>query len=282
MLSNTILIIGKVNVGKSTLFNKLLTTKISITSNKRNTTQKNIFGIQTQKNIQNVYIDTIGFKNILSIKNYILKKKYLKIKKYELKKINVILFVLEKNQIIKHFKNINKIIKFQKKIPIIIVINKIDYITNKHSLLPVIKKIKILSHINIIPISAKKKENIKNLKKIIDTYACKVKNHNFNKYQKTNLSIQEQIINIIKEKFFRNFYKELPYSNNIKIKSFKLNKKKEYIIKVNVFIRKKSQKKIFIGKNGKKIKVCSIQAKKNIKKILKKKVHLFLTIKQKK
>ncbi|CAL4320729.1 GTPase Era [Buchnera aphidicola (Periphyllus testudinaceus)] len=272
-----ILIIGNQNSGKSTLLNKIIKQKISITSNKKNTTKKNIIGIKTKKNYQYIYIDTPGFniKNKIS-ENYI--KKTINFQNYIFKNLKIIILIIEKT--IWNKQN-NNLIKFfqKKKIPILIVLNKIDKIKKKYKILPLIKYIYKKFNINkIIPISAKTGENVDTLEKIIKKNLPKSK-HEFNKNKKNNLSLKYIITECIREKIMRYFGDELPYINKIKIEKIKKNLKKEKIIHVFIFVKNYRQKKIFIGKSGKKIKLCSIISRQDLEKILNQKIHLFLWIK---
>ncbi len=277
-----IAIIGKSNVGKSTLFNKLINKKISITSKKKNTTKKYIIGINTIKNNQYIYIDTPGINNYIKFKKLLyninnILKKYINIKK----KINLIIILIEKNIFFYEKKIINKINFI--KIPIIILINKIDKIKNKKNILPLIKKIKNnIKHKNIIPICIKKKKYIKYLQNIINNFLIKSQ-HYFKKKIKTIHNSKFIIKEIIREKFFKFTGDEIPYSISIKIKKI-INLKNKKIIFCNINIKKKQHYNIIIGKSGNKIKYISYLSKKDIKKYFnyKKKIKLYIHIKKNK
>ncbi|CAL4320640.1 GTPase Era [Buchnera aphidicola] len=273
-----ILIIGEHNTGKSTLMNKLIEKKVSITSKKKNTTQKNILGIQTTKNYQFIYIDTPGFKKNNDGKKFLIK---LNIEEKIKKKLKIIILVLDKIFWSNNIKIITNFFK-KKKINLIIALNKIDKIKKKEILLPFMKIIHEKSYFKeIIPVSAKTGENIHILKKEIKKYLPQ-KEHNFNKNTHENSSIEFKIYEIFREKIMRNFGDELPYTTNIKIYSIKKNKFGEIIIKSIIYIMHKRQKKIFIGKKGNKIKLLNILIKKDLEKIFKKKIHLYIWIKHKK
>ncbi|CAL4320684.1 GTPase Era [Buchnera aphidicola] len=273
-----ILIIGNQNTGKSSLMNKLVEKKISITSKKRNTTQKKILGIQTIKNYQFIYIDTPGLTRHNN------KKKFLKNIYFNQKinkKIKIIIFVLDKLLLEKNIQIITNFFK-KKKIILLIVLNKIDKIKKKNIILPFIKKIKEKCFFKeIIPISSKTGENINILKKIIKKNLPKNK-HEFHKNKCENSSTKFKIKEIIREKIMRYFGDELPYIINIKIYSMIPNQYGEIIIKSNIYVKYARQKKIFIGTKGNKIKLLSLLARKDIKKILKKNIHLYIWIKHKK
>lgn len=171
-------IVGSSNVGKSTLINRILGHKISITSRHRLTTRKQIIGIKTTGNIQIIYLDTPGVVQ----KNY---KKYNQIWINAITIADCVIFVIdrmywniEEQILFKHLKTNN--------ISIIIVINKIDWIKNKQILLPMLKFLyKKFQGSEIIPISAKLGIGIKELEYIIISHLPK-NNHYFPAYMKTN------------------------------------------------------------------------------------------------
>ncbi|WP_343189607.1 GTPase Era [Buchnera aphidicola] len=264
-----ITIIGKTNVGKSTLLNRLIKKKISIISYKSNTTQKNIKGIFTNKKHQFIYIDTPG---CIYKKNFFYLKENINIS-------DIIIFVINKNIWKIEDDNILQKIKKTKK-PIILVINKIDCIKNKNILLPYINfiKNKFLFY-SIIPISSKTGENINILHKIIKKILPK-KKHIYTNNIITNYSDKKIIKEIIREKFINILNNELPYSIKIKLDYFK-KKKIFYIIKIIILVKNIRHKKIIIGKKGKIIKKCNILARKDLEKFFNKKVHLFMWIKYK-
>lgn len=272
--SGIITIIGQSNTGKSTILNKLIGEKISITSHTLHTTQKNIIGIHTQENYQTIYIDTPGIQKT--------KKKYYKYitnKKIDgiILSANIIIFVIE------HIRwNLNDeliLYKIKKNnIPIILVINKIDLIKDKKIFLPHIDSLKKkLCFKEIIFISAKTGENIKILSNIIKNY-LPLASHTYLKMQKTNCSKNFIISEIIREKIIRNLSQELPYIIKVKIENW-IQKKEKTVIHALVFVEHASQKKIVIGKNGKNIKKFSTLARKEIEIRFNIKIFLYLWIK---
>ncbi|QTM69273.1 GTPase Era [Buchnera aphidicola (Hormaphis cornu)] len=268
-----IVIVGKTNVGKSTLFNKLMEKKISIECYKPNTTQDFIIGINTVKQDQFIYIDTPGIHKTN-------KTDFIKINQI-FNTSNLILFVLEN---IKWTNDDDKILKKIKKynIPILLIFNKIDKLHNKNFLLP---HIKLLSNkfnfFKYIPMSAKESTDIKNLSIIIKKL-LPIAPHQYEKNYFTNCSLNFLISELIRKQFLYNFHKELPYLLTIKISSIKINIFGKYIIQGIVYITDKKHKKIFIGSKGEKIKLCSLLARKEIENFLHKQVSLFLWIKQNK
>ncbi|MCW5197252.1 GTPase Era [Buchnera aphidicola] len=263
-------IFGRKNAGKSTLLNKIVGEKISITSRIPGTTINNIIGIKTINNYQTIYIDTPGIttkKNVFFLynkNNFLIKKK----------KLRLIIFVIHKTQ----WSEIEDIIlKKIKKflIPIILVINKIDLIDNKKKLLPFINIIKEkYNFLSIIPISAKTQKNISLLLKYIKHNIPKA-NHDFPHTYTTNSSLVFRISEIIREKFIRFLGQELPYNIKVKIDTYNINYiKKTCFIYALILVNNNRHKKIIIGQKGEKIKLCSILARKNIEKIIQKKIYL--------
>ncbi|CAL4042886.1 GTPase Era [Buchnera aphidicola] len=270
--SGIISLIGQSNTGKSSILNRLMEEKISITSHTLHTTQKNIFGIQTKGNYQCIYIDTPGIQKIKKNNNIIDKKI-----DGTILNSNIILFVIE------HIKwNINDELILNKikknNIPKILLINKIDLIKNKKLFLPHIDFLqKKLYFEEIIFVSAKTRENIKKLSEIIKNY-LPVSRHIFLKKEKTNYSKKFIISEIIREKIIRNLSQELPYIIKVKIQDW-IKKTEKIVIHALIFVKHASQKKILIGKNGMNIKKFSILARKEIEKKFNIKIFLYLWIK---
>ncbi len=273
-------IIGKSNVGKSTLFNQLIKKKISITSKKKNTTINYIIGINTKKNNQYVYIDTPGYKNYQSFKKiFYITNNYFKKKLKINKKLNLIILLLENKNFFFYEKKIIKKIN-SNNIPILILINKIDKIKNKEKILTFINKInKNIKYNHIIPISAKKKNYIIYIKKIINNFLINCK-HIFKKKEKTIHNIKYIISEIIREKILRLTGDEIPYNLFIKInKIIKIkNTNKIYCI---IYVKKKNYIPILIGNSSKKIKKIIFNSIKDIKKYYNYliKIKLFIKIK---
>ncbi|QCI20398.1 GTPase Era [Buchnera aphidicola (Brachycaudus cardui)] len=271
-----ITIIGKSNVGKSTLLNKIIGKKISIVSRKKNTTQTHITGINTKKYYQCIYTDTPGF--IFNKKND--KIEYKKNIFFNIvKNSTLIMFVIdqvswtEKDNII-----FNKIKK--NGIPVIIIINKIDKISNKNILLPFIDFIKKKTQaIEIIPISAKKTKNMMLLYNIVKNYLPK----NPHVYPENHITTNSQfftISEIIREQLILFLGDELPSIVKVEIEYLKEIENNQLHIRALILVIHSRQKKIIIGHNGEKIKKISIISRYKIEKELHKKIHLLLWVKK--
>ncbi|MXP50821.1 GTPase Era [Pantoea sp. SoEX] len=268
-------ITGRSNVGKSTLINKLLGEKISITSCKSNTTRQCITGIYTEDKYQIIYLDTPGVNinsNTLQVKeniHYLLKK--------IIKDVSLVIFVIDRMQwTIEDELIFNQISSSRKSL--VIAINKIDNIKNKINLLPFInflsKKVKFLE---IVPISAKTGKNLDIILEIVKKQLPK-NNHYYSKEYITTCSERFIASEIIREKLMRFLGEEIPYISKIDIENF-IDNKNHYYINGKIIVKHDSQKKIIIGHQGNKIKTIGKQARFDMQKIFKIQVKLYLWVK---
>ncbi|VFP79525.1 GTPase Era [Candidatus Erwinia haradaeae] len=262
-------IVGRPNVGKSTLLNQLVGEKISITSSKPHTTQNCIMGIYNKEEYQTIYIDTPG---------WCIKKKHIihnVMQHHVMSAISdstLVLFMIEglnwtfaDQEIIKNLQN--------KKL-VLLVINKIDTVLNKSLLLSYLEYLdKKRNFIGIVPISAKTRNNIKIINNIIRQYLPQEKLF-FQKKCVTNCSPVFIVSEIIREKIIRNFGAELPYSVVVNVEKFTINTSNILIIHALILVSNQGQKKIIIGSHGNKIKIIGILARQDIEKIFKRKVCL--------
>ena len=271
-------IIGKPNVGKSTIINKILEKKVSITSRKSQTTRNNILGVKTVKNKQMIFIDTPGM-HIKSKRtmNKILNKSAQSI----IDDSDLVLFVLQRLTLDAEDKSI--ISKLKDTNPLTVcVINKIDQIKDKNKLLPFINNLTMEHKFDsIIPISA---ETGQNLDELIDLIKNKLPENNH--IYDGALSIAENndrfmISELIREKIIRKLGDELPHDTYVDIEEIK---KKNEIIHINatIFVNRKSQKQIVIGSGGKNLKIIGEKARVDIEDLLKNKVFLKTWVKVKK
>ncbi|TVY12176.1 GTPase Era [Candidatus Phytoplasma pini] len=272
--SGFITMIGKTNVGKSTLFNMLMNQKISITSSKSQTTDKQIMGIYNEKDFQLIFVDNPGFYTNDKISIY----KIDSIALNNLKEMDVVLFVVDKECGIVEKNILNIIKKYNKKI--ILIINKIDLLKSKILIDRIILSyLKYSAFEYIIPLSAVTNQNLEIFKKKILSLIPEGPLY-YPKNIITNLSEEDLMIDLIREKILFYIHKEIPYICSISIEN--IVEKKEIGLKevsVVIFVLKRSQKKILIGKNGFKLKKIGIAARKDINQILKKRIYLELWVK---
>ena len=271
-------IIGKPNVGKSTIINSILNKKVSITSRKSQTTRNNIIGFKTQGNKQMILIDTPGM-HIKSQKtmNKILNKSAQSI----IEDSDIILFVIQRLSLDKEDELIiDKIKETDQKV--ICVINKIDQIENKNKLLPFIEKLSSFKVFHeILPISAKTKDGINQLESIIMNNLPE----NMHIYSQDDFIIQDDsefmISELIREKIIRKLGDELPHDIFVEIN---ILDKKDNVTEIHatIFVNRKSQKQIVIGTKGEVLKHIGTEARIEIEKYLDSKVFLKTWVKVKK
>lgn len=265
-------IIGYPNVGKSTLMNALLGEKISIVTPKVQTTRHRILGIMTEKQYQIVFSDTPG---ILEPK-YELQKSMLSYIEGSLEDADIILYLIEPaDEPEKHNNYLKKISNL--KIPFYLVINKIDLAKNQNNLEAVLDKWKkVINTDQIIPISALYDFN---LKKILYEIIKSLPYHPpyYTDERITDKSERFIASEIIREKIFLKYRQEIPYSTEVLITSFK----DEDILRITaeIFVNRKSQKPILIGKGGFALKEIGVNSRKDLEIFFDKQVYLELRVK---
>lgn len=270
-----ITIFGRNNVGKSTLFNNIIGKKISITSNKIQTTQNFIAGVKYFNNSQMIFFDSPGL--LLKTQEHNLKSFNFKFLKSIIYSSDLILFIVDFSKY-----NIDDVFIFnlieRSLCPIFLIINKIDKIKNKSSLTSLMKnfyKKKIFSE--IIPISAKKNLQINFLLNKLLFYLPKKsflfkEKHSFFNFDKFMIS------EIVREKIIRILYKEIPYFTIVKVLNIISNNICIYI-DVVIYVKKNSQKYILIGSGGNLIKKIGILSRIDMELLFKKKIFLNIWVK---
>ncbi len=271
--SGFISIIGRPNVGKSTLVNKLIGEKIAITSPRPQTTRNKLQAVYTDEKGQIIFVDTPGIhkaKNKLD--NYMLEQAY-----RSLDGIDLIVFLLDGSS---YFGKGDDFILRQlkgSKTPILVVLNKIDKL-DKNKLLKRITEYEEKTGREIIPISAQNGDNLDNLIETIYTYLPEGP-----KYYPDDMitdQIEQFIIaEMIREKIFHLTREEIPYGVAVLIEEMKERENGLFYIRANIYIEKKSHKGIIIGKNGKRLKEIGLRARKDVEKLLQTKVYLDLWVK---
>ena len=273
MKSGFVGLIGRPNVGKSTLINSIVGKKVAITSNKPQTTRNIIQGIYNDEETQIVFVDTPGIHKPTHKLGKVLNKQAY----YSINDVDVLLFLIDGSQnlgpgdkyIIEKLKEQNK--------PVILIINKIDKF-NKEQLILKINEYKDLYDFNeIIPISALKKNNINTLIKVLRNYLP----DNIKYYEEgtiSNKTIPFMISEIVREKIFNLTEEEVPHSITCITEGIKLDKTSANI-NVAIIVDRDSLKKIIIGKQGNKIKEIGISSRKDIEQLINKKVYLELFVK---
>lgn len=271
-------IVGRPNVGKSTLLNQILGQKISITSRKAQTTRHRILGIDTQGHDQVIYIDTPGLhieekRAINRLMN--------RAASSSIGNVELILFVVEGTHWTEDDEMVVNKLK-DVKCPVLLIINKIDNVQDKTKLLPHIQEIsQKLNFMDVVPISAEKGEGIDIIKTIVKKHLPEGQHHFPDDYI-TDRSQRFMAAEIIREKLMRFLGDELPYSVTVEIEQFKIDERTGmYRINGLILVERDGQKKMVIGNKGEKIKKIGIEARKDMQEFFETKVHLELWVKVK-
>jgi GTP-binding protein Era len=273
MKSGFVGIIGRPNVGKSSLLNTIMGKKIAITSNKPQTTRNNIQGIYNDQETQMVFVDTPGIHKPKNKLGKLLNKEAY----FSMNDTDVILFVVDISAplgkgdkfIIDMLNEINK--------PVILVLNKIDRLPKEQILLKIAEYKDLYNFVEIVPISAIKKDNVDRLLDVIKKYL----NDNMRYYDEgtyTNSSTEFIIAELIREKILNLTDEEIPHSITCVVEKIEYEKN---IVNINglIIVDRESLKKIIIGKQGTMIKEIGSLARNDIELLLGKKVYLELYVK---
>lgn len=273
MKSGFVSIIGRPNVGKSTLLNAIITEHVAITSDKAGTTRNIIQGIYNEKDCQIVFVDTPGIGKPQSRLNKVLNKEALS----AAKDVDVILFVVDVASGIgqgdKYILNMLEGIET----PVILVMNKIDKLTNEQILNTIATYKDIYPFSEIVPVSALEKDNIQRLIYVIKEYLQDNVLY-FPQDEYTSNTLSFMVSEIVREKIFNSTEEEVPHG--VTCYTIKYEDKKDIVnISVDIIVDRNSLKKIIIGKGGTKLKQIGILARKDIEYLVGKKVYLELYVK---
>ena len=274
--SGFVALIGRPNVGKSTLLNHLLGQKISITSRKPQTTRHHILGIKTLENSQLIFVDTPGLhqKTLKALNRYMNRTAT-----RMMVDADVVVFMIDglswredDEWILAKLSELN--------MPIILAINKVDVIKTKEKLLPFIEILRTKHHFaKIVPISAKNNVNLTDLERVINQHLPK-NEYFYDKEQITDRSERFLSAEIVREKLMRNLGQELPYSITVQIEQFK-REAKILRIAALIFVERESQKAIIIGKSGAGLKRIGKQSRMDMEKMFNQKVFLQMWVRVK-
>lgn len=269
-------IVGRPNVGKSTLLNHMLGQKISITSRKPQTTRNAVVGIKTEGDVQIIFVDTPGMHlgQQKAINRYMNKAAT-----SAMKDVDVVVFVIDRfiwteedEAVAEKLQHLN--------CPIILAVNKVDQIEDKESLLPHLQTLsEKLNVAEIVPMSALRNTNLDRLEALI-TERLPEGVHMYPEDQITDRSSRFMAAEIVREKITRQLGDELPYEMAVEIEEFKqegalLN------ISALILVERDGQKKILIGDKGARIKLIGTEARFDMEKLFEMKIMLKLWVKVK-
>ncbi len=273
MKSGFVSLVGRPNVGKSTLLNSILHTKVAITSSKPQTTRNVIQGIYNDEETQIVFVDTPGIHK----PNHKLGKILNEGAYYSINDVDIICFLVDAikglgsgdKYIIEKFQEINK--------PVILVINKIDGLSHDEIFNKILEYKDLYKWNEIVPISALKNRNTDELIKVLKKYLPDNIKY-FEDDMITNKSTSFMISELVREKVFNLTHEEVPHSVTCITENIIKDKDKR-IINVAIIVDRDSLKKIIIGKNGEMLKKIGTSARHDIEKLLGTKVYLELYVK---
>ncbi|HEY7864567.1 MAG TPA: GTPase Era [Psychromonas sp.] len=270
-------IVGRPNVGKSTLINALLGQKVSITSRKAQTTRHRILGIDTEGDYQTIFVDTPGLhieekRAINRLMN--------RAASSSINDVEMVIFVVEGT----HWNEDDEMVLSKFKYltcPVVLAVNKIDNVEDKELLLPHLEELgKRYNFKHILPMSAKKGDNIEKIR----VWAKEVlpeSEHYFPEDYITDRSSRFMASEIVREKLMRFLGDELPYSVTVEIEQFKHQANGVLHINALILVEREGQKRMVIGNKGEKLKAIGKQARIDMEELFDSKVFLEIWVKVK-
>jgi len=272
--SGFIAVIGRPNVGKSTLVNELIGQKLSITSHRPQTTRHRIHAIDTRDNYQMVFVDTPGIHmgNKKAINSYMNRTA-----SSSIKDVDMILWLVETGKWTKEDARVLEHVS-QVDVPVILCVNKIDKLKTAQEVLPFLEKIgQKYQPTDMFPLSAFKKNDTKALRELILKHLPE-QDMIFDPDFITDRSEKFIVAEFIREKLMRHLEDELPYDLTVEIEQYELDGKMQRI-SARILVDKASQKNIVIGNKGEMLKIIGTEARQSIEGFLDRKVFLKLWVK---
>jgi GTP-binding protein Era len=269
-----IALVGRPNVGKSTLLNRILGQKISITSRRPQTTRHRVLGIKTLPHAQLIYVDTPGIHDF----NGRAMNRYMnRTASSVLADVDVVVFLVDglrwtpDDDLV-----LNKLARIGS--PVILAVNKVDTLEKREALLPGLQALaEKYPFREIIPISARKGDNVAALESCIEALLPEAPPF-FPEDQVTDRSVRFLAAELVREKLFRKLGKELPYGLTVQIEEYR-NEPGITHIHALIWVERDSQKTIVIGKGGRVLKEVGQQARQDIEDLIGNKVNLKLWVK---
>jgi GTP-binding protein Era len=267
-------IVGRPNVGKSTLINRLVQQKVSITSQRPQTTRNRLIGIRTDERAQIVYVDTPGLRT--GAKSA-LDRLMNRAARGSLEGVDCVVLVVAASGWTAADDSVLSLVRRQP-CPVILAINKIDLLKGRERLLPLMQQAaERMEFDEIIPLSALTGENLADLKDSLLRY-LPVQPPLFPREQVTDRDERFMAAELVREQVFRSLRQELPYAIGVGIEHFERMEKHVRIGAV-IWVEKESQKGIVIGRGGERLKQIGARARAQMEKLLGSKVYLELWVK---
>lgn len=269
-------IVGRPNVGKSTLMNRILGQKLSITSRKPQTTRHQILGIKTEGENQIIFVDTPGIHKIndKAINRYMNKAATTAVKD-----VDLIIMLVDRLRWTEEDEMVLQTIKTQRA-PVVLVVNKVDFIREKDEMLPYLAELSEKHDFEqIVPLSAKTGHNIERLESLISSYLPESP-YFYPEDQITDRSSRFLAAELVREKIMRQLGDELPYAMTVEIEEFSHDGR---IIEISalILVERASQKRIVIGEGGYRLKQIGQEARKDMELLFDSKVMLNMWVKVK-
>lgn len=269
-------IVGRPNVGKSTLLNHILGQKLAITSRKPQTTRHNMLGIKTEGATQAIYVDTPGLhkNNEKALNRYMNRSA-----SSALRDVDVVVFVVDRTRWTDEDELVLEKVRTVK-CPLIVAVNKADKLTDKAELLPHLQWLaEQLPNAELVPISALHSQNLDTLETLINSRLPE-NEHFFPEDQITDRSSRFLAAELVREKIMRQLGAEVPYQITVEIEEFKREGRLLHIHAL-ILVEREGQKKIIIGDKGERLKRIGQDARRDMETLFDSKVMLHLWVKVK-
>ena len=269
-------ILGRPNVGKSTLLNRILGQKISITSRKPQTTRHRILGVHTSKTAQSLFVDTPGIHfGSRKVLNQYMNRAALD----ALAEVDLLLYMVQGTRLTEADEAVLKLIQ-SSATPAIAVINKTDKLRDKSLLLPLIEQLSAMGRFaEIVPVSAQTGQQVEQLLELVEDFLPQSPPL-FAEDQITDRSLRFLAAETVREKLMRQLGEEVPYGCSVEIETFE-QQGDQTVINALIWVEKPGHKSIVIGKGGERLKRIGSDARQDLIKLIEGRVHLQCWVKVK-
>ena len=270
-------LVGRPNVGKSTLLNHLLGMKLAITSRKPQTTRRNLLGVDTRGACQTIYVDTPGIHDHLTRQ---LNRVMVRAATSVLADVDLVVMLVEHDRWTEEDELVLSHVR-RAKAPAIAVLNKVDLLDDRAALLPAIEHLASFETFDeFVPVSALKQQGLDALRDVVERYLPE-QAHLFPEDQVTDQSLRFLVSEIVREKIMRRLGDELPHRTTVVIETYEETPTLT-TVRAAVFVERAGQKRILIGREGQMLKSIGQDARRDIEALVGTQVMLHLWVKVKK
>jgi len=271
-----IAVVGRPNVGKSTLINRVVGQKVVAVSPKPQTTRNRVAGVRTTKSYQMIFLDTPGIHHAETLFNREMVKLALK----TLAEVDLILWVIDASNPLSDEDQLVRGHLEDTKVPVVLALNKVDLVKPKQRLLPVIERCqKLIPSAEVVPISATEGVNLNLLEEVLLRYLQEAPPF-FPPEQATDQPPHLVVAEIIREKVFELVHQEIPYAVAVQVDEMEERPGADLVdIQATIYVERDSQKGIIIGEGGRMLKRIGQQARQEIERVLGTRVYLGLWVK---